>query len=165
MSSRRQQLAKLGLLLRVRLALAETICPSFVIESFKITGIYPLSIESMIKSRTTKVSTDEMSEIHEKLPKLSKKISVQGELFEKDFKIFGKFAQGLKNKDNLVLNHRRSVILTSRAVVARELAKIEAKNNEALKKTLLAEHMKKFKEIKKNTPIVLKFTKVGVFLK
>lgn len=165
MSARHQKLAKLGLL-RVKRALTETINPIFVKHSFEATGIYPLSVDKMIGNCSKKVSLDEMSEIREKLPQLVKVFSRQGELLAKDFNIFGSFVtEESKNKDNLVLNHRRSVILTSKALIARELAKLEEKENEILKKQLWTEHKKKVKAISDNTPIVLKFTKVGAFLK
>ena len=82
----------------------------------------------------------------DKLPTLTKKLLLQGELFDEDFINAGICDYGGETmKNSLVIYRRRSCLLTCPALIAREVAKYEA----AQKKKDLTAERKKASEIKK----------------
>jgi hypothetical protein len=126
MSPSHVQLAKLGLL-RVRLALQKSMRPHMITVSFLITGIYPFSLPVILNNWKSKLSLEESTLVGNSLEALTDLFEEQGELFDADLIATGIQSHvvrgGKKAMDLLVLNRRRSCMLTSPALIARERVK------------------------------------------
>jgi hypothetical protein len=116
-------------LLRIQKAVAKAISRSTVQDSFALAGIYPYSLKQIMANCKSDISRIDINEIEGAIPALSKLIFKQEELFGSDFRKYIKHMDlpGLYDKDVLVLNRRRSVLLTCTYVLMREWAKARAK--------------------------------------
>ncbi len=111
-------------LLRVQLALQLCMRPHMIRESFKATGIYPFSLEQILNNCHHKITKTEQAAIKAKLPELTELMNQQGEIYETDFDRLGLLCTTVregKALDELVLNRRRSVIVTHSVANAREV--------------------------------------------
>ncbi|KAJ1404376.1 hypothetical protein B484DRAFT_437184 [Ochromonadaceae sp. CCMP2298] len=118
-NTKRQKSGILGLI-RCHMAVNDTFKPSFIQNSFKLTGIFPLDFGVMLSACTGNVTPEE--EVHivmVALPQLRQLILTQGQLFEKDFNEAG-IRAALKNRDDRVVYQRRACILTSTAFLQHE---------------------------------------------
>jgi hypothetical protein len=118
------------------------------VESFKITGQYdPLAggcdIDRIIGQCKEPFTAHEVQQVKNALSQLSALMKENGELKEVDYEVLG-FDQGghyHKDRDSLVLNRRRYVILTNPALIASEddkriakITAIESKKENTLRK-------------------------------
>jgi hypothetical protein len=120
LDSRKRKLAVYGLI-RVQIALQQTIRMRMITDSFAWTGIYPFNISKILSSCSNKPTYDEELNILSAMPRLVVKFKNQGELYDQDFD-----EENIKKtsvKDHLVTNRRRSIILTSHAYVSRNYTK------------------------------------------
>jgi transposase len=120
LDARKRKMAVYGLL-RVQLALQITMRPRIVTDSFKWTGIYPFNMQKILKNCSTILSGTEEKLIMDAIPTLSEKFQNQGELFDEDFDEVG--IKETTKKDHLVTNRRRSIILTSKGYICRQMTK------------------------------------------
>lgn len=95
-------------------------------------NIYPFSLHVILRGCTTKLSADEEFNICSKFNGLVAKARRQGELFDTDFNAAGIGMNDPTEKDSLVLNRRRMVVLTNPAFIAREDAKKQVKEQARL---------------------------------
>ncbi len=115
-------------LLRVQLALQIGINIKTIKSSFKKCGIYPYSLTRMFSNCTTPLTKNQEISITSNMSDIVKRMMKQGELFEKDFDDFGvPVDKSGKSKDHLVINRRRSLLLTNSVFIAREDNKMKAK--------------------------------------
>ena len=110
-------------LLKVQLALQNSMKRDMVCKSFAMCGIYPLSASQILNQCKTKIDTAEEERIMKSLDCLVERMKVQGELYEQDFDDFGIMTGTSGTKDKLVLYRRRSVILTNKQLYMREVEK------------------------------------------
>jgi hypothetical protein len=116
-------------LLRIQKAIAKAISRTTVQDSFRLAGIYPFSLKQIMSNCKTDMNYADLNEIEGAIPGLAKIIVKQGELWGKDIRkwIPQMHLPGLYDKDGLVLNRRRSVLLSCIAVLRRELEMIAVK--------------------------------------
>lgn len=124
MSAAHVKMAVFGLL-RVQLAIQNTVKRSMIKDSFRLTGVYPFSLGQILHQCNTTITPDEQLNICAVLPKLATLMLEHGELKEADMDKC--HIRGTTHKDNLVLNRRRSVILTCGSIVKAEAAKRASK--------------------------------------
>jgi hypothetical protein len=129
MSAAHRHMAVYGLL-RIQLALMTSMHRCTITKSFEKTGIFPYNVANMFKECKTTISPEEAAHIHMQLPDLIETIAERGELTDEDFERCNIRALGA-SKDQLVVYRRRSVILTNRALIAREDDKRAAKGTNA----------------------------------
>ncbi|KAJ1393580.1 hypothetical protein B484DRAFT_408168, partial [Ochromonadaceae sp. CCMP2298] len=101
--------------------MAETVKQSTVQESWRKTGIYPFSLDTILSSCKEKVSLQERDVIRTGLPELARRIMERGELLGADLRAaLGPdiYLPHLFSRDLLVMYRRRSVILTHQAILA-----------------------------------------------
>lgn len=113
-------------LLRVQLALQLSMRRTMIQESFKLTGIYPYSLDTILDECSTKIGLEERTLICAALPKLSNLIGQQSELFDKDFDNSNIRKNVDKEKDHSVVYRRRSIILNGKAHLEREEVRLQA---------------------------------------
>jgi hypothetical protein len=149
-------------LVRVQLALQQSLRVKGIVESFKIVGVYPFNARTILKNCKTPISQQQEEIIMQNLPKLAKKIMKEGELFDADFLYAGIGHATEAEKDALVVYRRRSCFLTSKALICRERLKaqtIEDKKEEASRKRVIAAEKKRVRDDKKRSrdePLVLR---------
>jgi hypothetical protein len=149
-------------LVRVQLALQQSLRPRMIQDSFKMVGVHPFDERVILKNCKTPISQEQESIIMENLPHFAKKIMTDGELFDEDFLKAGIGNATEALKDALVVYRRRSCFLTSKSLIARERKKLqdsEDKKVEAERKRVIAAEKKRVKEDKKrslDTPLVLR---------
>jgi hypothetical protein len=120
MSSEHRKMAIMGLL-RIQKAVGAAVKRSTVQDSWKKTGIYPFSLDTILASCKKKVSIKERDIIYAGLPKLARRIMDCGELLGADLTTaLGPdiYLPHLFSRDLLVMYRRRSVILTHQAILA-----------------------------------------------
>jgi hypothetical protein len=121
-NARHRKMAVYGLL-RVQMAMQNVLKPKIIKDSFKVCGIYPLSLEQMMKQCTADLSPQDEEDIRRVLPTLVEIMKLQGEIFEQDFDDIGVKPSAKKNTDRLVVSRRRGCILTGKEFVEREEGK------------------------------------------
>ncbi|KAJ1395080.1 hypothetical protein B484DRAFT_407692 [Ochromonadaceae sp. CCMP2298] len=116
-------------LLRIQKAISKAISRSTITDSFKLAGIYPFSLHKILTNCKADISKIDYNAMEGAIHPLAKLIFKQGELKGSDIRkcIPDMDLPGLYDKDGLVLNRRRSVLLTSIVVLNSEVAKVEAK--------------------------------------
>ena len=106
--------------------------------------------------------TDEVTKVWKLLPSLCQIMKVKGELMESDYNPLGMsepVLPGRKNKDELVVNRRRTVFLTHPQVILRELEKKEVKEAAAIETVDKKLKRKADSEARKANPPANKRTK------
>jgi hypothetical protein len=111
-------------LLRVVYALQNSIRPRMIVESFEKAGIWPFDYVKILHLCNTKMSDSEIMRAVDYFPRGVKHIRKYGEISDAILAVNG---FGGVSKDHLVKSKRRSIILTSKAFVERELKKREVK--------------------------------------
>ena len=109
----------------------KTLKASTVKNSFKITGIYDYntraySLEQMLKQCKTQFSAEEEEQLRVYLDQLINIMREQGEITDADMDSIG--VPNSTIKDNLVLHRRRSLIMTNKVFIAREIQKHQLKD-------------------------------------
>ena len=94
-------------------------------ESFSSCGIFPYNLSTILPNCKTKIDLAEEETIKASIDGLVDIMREKGKLFDADFDAFNIRNNKKKKKDNLVLNRRRCVLLTSHALCQRELEKKE----------------------------------------
>ncbi|KAJ1439395.1 hypothetical protein B484DRAFT_391782 [Ochromonadaceae sp. CCMP2298] len=120
MSSDHRRMAIMGLL-RIQKAVSGAVKQSTIQESWRKTGIYPFSLDTILSSCKEKVSLQERDVIRTGLPELARRIMERGELLGADLRAaLGPdiYLPHLFSRDLLVMYRRRSVILTHQAILA-----------------------------------------------
>ena len=114
----------------VQYVLSTTMRRDMIVKSFAITGQYDpekggCNVERILGQCKSKFTTEEVTKVWELLPTLCALLKDNGELREKDFQPLDMYGLGHTNKcrDTLVLNRRRFIFLTNRALVASEYKK------------------------------------------
>jgi hypothetical protein len=161
MTSSHIKMATLGLL-RVQLALQDTASPQMVKESFHMAGVFDKTIHkcnllTMLGNCTTPINNEEETNIINQMDKLIECFRKNGEILENDFdecNIVNNVLKKGKERNELVMSRRRSVILTNLALIQKEnkkhnLEKIKAVV--ALEKREAAKIKRKFKADLKNS--------------
>lgn len=120
-------------LIKIQLALQNSMNRDMICKSFARCGIYPYSTAQILNQCKTKIDISEEEKIFRSLDRLVEQMKDQGELFEKDFEAFDIMKGTTGAKDRLVLYRRRSVILTHKELYMREVEKREEKKREAEK--------------------------------
>lgn len=141
MSPSHVKMAKIGLL-RIRAALPSGIKSNTIKDSFKLTGVYPFCLETILNNCKSVITNEQRVTIADAMPQLVASFEATGQFKEKDFHDLN-IGEGVKRgkpKDQLPLWRRRSVEITH-AAVARELLadaanKATEKAAKARKKTL-----------------------------
>jgi hypothetical protein len=118
MTAAHRHMAVYGLL-RIQLALMISMHRCTITKSFEKTGIFPYNVSNMFKECKSTISPEEAAHIRAKLPELIEIIAEKGELTDEDFERCNIRALGA-SKDQLVVYRRRAVMLTNRALIARE---------------------------------------------
>jgi len=113
---------------RVHSALLETMRSRLVQESFRLTGQHPFNIGQVFSNCTTKLTSEEGLAVSENMKKWSQIMSLEGEIADTVFESckIPALVEGT-SKDSLVLNRRRSCLLTNPRLIQREIAKREEK--------------------------------------
>lgn len=142
---------------KLRQAIADSITPHIVIQSFVKAGMYDpsakppgVNIETILGNCEDAFTIDEVSLFWQHLPELQKRMKAQGELFEKDFELLhlGLVEGGHENIDALQVNRRRFIFLLNANFISREKEKKEAEKKEEEEKEKRKEEKKKKKEAK-----------------
>jgi hypothetical protein len=123
-------------LLRIRMALQQSMRPKMVEESFAAAGIYPYCPMQIMRNCKADITDEQLTTILGAIPRLSSILKRQGELFQKDLAHAGIVNNMDSNKDHLVVYRRRSVLITNTNLIQREcrkreLAEIAAEEKEA----------------------------------
>jgi hypothetical protein len=114
-------------LLRIQIALQNSMRPKLIRDSFRLTGIYPLDPKQILKNCKSPIGNNELVRIMDVLPTLVRKLKVEGELFYDDFVRAGiRQTDFDERKDDLVIYRRTSCVLTNMRLVTRERLKAEA---------------------------------------
>jgi hypothetical protein len=118
-------MAKTGLL-RVQMAMNNTIKSQSIRESFLVTGQCPYNLRRIIGNCKTEISDEQYNLIETNLIHLSNVMDMEGEITEAEYDRLGILAttekrDRQKSTDDLVLNRRRSIILTHPKVLEREI--------------------------------------------
>jgi hypothetical protein len=163
MSIQHKKMGVVGLL-RVQLALQMSLRPDMIMDSFKITGIYPLSLPQIFNNCTTKMTVADQASVVASMPLLVHQIKRVGEISDKAFdELLPTVATNFPRKDDLVLNRRRSVLLTNLKLIEkednkrriveleREVAKVKKES-----KKLIAEQKKVAKQAKETAKSIKK---------
>lgn len=130
-------------LLRVQMAMRQAISRRTITTSFERTGIYPFSLTRIMQNCKTPTNLDQRSAIEFALPKLADIMSKKGEIFGEDVvKHTGLYLPNAADKDALVKNRRRSLILTNKQLYIREITKKDEKAAAAELKRAEAEEKK-----------------------
>ena len=139
---------------KLRQAIADSITPKIVVDSFVKAGIYDpsakppgVNIEIILGNCEVHFTTEEVTLFWQHLPELQKRMKAQGELFEKDFELLhlGLVEGGHENVDALQVNRRRFIFLLNANFVSREKQKKEAEQKEEEEKAKRKEDKKKRK--------------------
>ncbi|KAJ1394479.1 hypothetical protein B484DRAFT_472798, partial [Ochromonadaceae sp. CCMP2298] len=137
-------------LVRCHMAVNDTFKPSFIQNSFKLTGIFPLHIGVMLSACTGDITPlEELHIVTVALPRLRQLMLTQGQLFEKDFDTCG-IRAALKNRDGRVVYQRRACILTSIAFLQHEEDLEKAAEVAAEQRTVVAEEKRERGAAKKS---------------
>jgi hypothetical protein len=132
------------------MAVNDTFKPSFIQNSFKLTGIFPLHIGVMLSACTGDITPlEELHIVTVALPRLRQLMLTQGQLFEKDFDTCG-IRAALKNRDGRVVYQRRACILTSIAFLQHEEDLEKAAEAAAEQRTVVAEEKRERGAAKKS---------------
>lgn len=117
-------------LLQIRKAIGDHLRSSTVLNSFKITGLRPFSIEQILRQFHQKSNAADIARIYDEMGPLIKKMARHGELTDTDLMRFsmakdaanrGLFEQLQKGKEERVLHQRRIVLCLHKEVVQSEL--------------------------------------------
>jgi aromatic ring-opening dioxygenase LigB subunit len=149
-------MAKFGLL-RVQLALQCSMKPHMIKESFQACGIYPYSLDKIINNCKVTISKTQYSIINRCMPELIQIMELKGEISEADFdrlEISKTTDDDGKSIDLLVLNRRRSVVLTHPKAIERERAYKSKRDN----KIVTRNNKKKVAIIKGKSNLRIKLT-------
>ena len=140
----------------VQYVLSRTMTRDMIVKS---TGQYDpekggCNVERILGQCKSKFTTEEVTKVWELLPTLCALLKDNGELKEKDFQPLDMYGLGHANKcrDTLVLNRRRFIFLTNRALVASEYKKKVDKELAATDKAEKATKRKAAAEEKKANP-------------
>jgi hypothetical protein len=122
-------------------AMNKVINPDIIRESFSETGMYnsitrSYDIEKIISKHKVVMTAEEEQNMIASIPKLSKLMSRNGELTERDLSRVGLPETTIK--DNKTLIQRRSVFLTHPSVFDKEISRIEPKDTTMNKKRKLS---------------------------
>jgi hypothetical protein len=149
MSSYHIRLAKNGLM-QIQVAIGKSVRKELIKSSFELTGIYPFDMGVILDQCTTKPTDDERLNIVAKVPSLVNHMLKFGEI--SDVALHRAKIIPTKLKDHLVLNRRRSIIITNRTHITAEHKKREDKARVALE----AEDAKKKRKTDRETAAALK---------
>jgi hypothetical protein len=103
----------------IHLAMQKTINADTISKSFELVGVCLLNSNVIFGNCHGKLTPNALLRFNSNLNKLKSLMLAQGELFEEDFNRAG-IPPGTKVRDDLVLNQRRSVLLSSTEVIKRE---------------------------------------------
>ena len=117
-----------GGIIRILSALHESINKDVIEKSFRITEIHPFNVTTMIGQSRAEVTMPMDRQLRDKIGHLSGIIEARGEIEEAEFEAAGIVctidrSNKTKKHDDLVLNRRRSVIITHKNVIDKEDAK------------------------------------------
>lgn len=149
MSANHIKMGKNGLL-RVHQASKAAVSSKTVKESFSRAGVYnhntaSYDLSKILSNCTTKISIDEESEIIAVVPKLASILNKNGELKDSDFDKYNiRENEAIGSKDNLVLNRKRTILLTNAALVQKE----EVKRLQKVQDNLLCMEKKRVRKVK-----------------
>lgn len=122
-------------LLRIQLALQESMRPRLMRESFAKTGIYPLSTKKILANCTTPISTELYISIQDHMPTLCAEMQAKGEISDAlMLQLFPSIEPVTGMKDHLVTTRRRSIMLTNKEYIRTEYEKVVAKEADAVAK-------------------------------
>lgn len=122
MNPQHVRLAKYGLL-RVLMALQNSLRPHMIRESFQVVGVWPFSLDRTLSNCKTPIRVNDKANIESQLEALTDNFEENGEISDFDLQnTFGiaptfPFA---KSKDALVLSRRRAVQLTHPKIVEKQ---------------------------------------------
>eukprot|EP01038_Epipyxis_sp_PR26KG_P017284 gene17284-23836_t len=140
--------------LRLSLAWQKTLNVDKARSSFALTGQYPFSAERVLQNCTTRITSEEETNIYAALEDLTQVYETNGELVSKDFNdnnIFNNDAIDGKSKEDLVMSRQRTVRLSHDKTQVR-LAVLKATADVAKNKRDLAK-IKKVEALKSGAAI------------
>ena len=118
-----------------------SVFPTTIRDSFKLIGAEPYDLHTILAECRGGITADEEAHIVKVLPRLVKKMRIQGELLDTDFDEFGirnldenqtlgatgRSLPSRINKDPLIVSKRRSVLPIHPTVINKEMERVQTR--------------------------------------